>query len=282
MTTHGAWLAAWLAVSDPSGEGGVRGAEVGRPASVAAHAGVALRRVDTREPVVALTFDACATATNAFGFDELLYELLRREALPATVFLGGRWIEKHPAAAHAIAALPQVELGNHSYAHPPFSSLSRVRIAREIDRTEARIRDLGRSSVGFRPPFGDWGSSLLAVAGARRLPVVLWDVVSGDAGGHLLPRTMVRQTMQGVQPGSIVIFHINGRGPHTHEALPEILRQLGQRGLRPVRLSQLLALADARVVPAQPARYRRHVEIHETAPGTPATREEASRASAPR
>jgi peptidoglycan/xylan/chitin deacetylase (PgdA/CDA1 family) len=37
-----------------------------------------------------------------------------------------------------------------------------------------------------------------------------------------------------------VIFHINGRGRKTAEALPEILRTLRDRGLRFVFLSELL------------------------------------------
>ena len=47
--------------------------------------------------------------------------------------------------------------------------------------------------------------------------------------------------------GSIIIFHINGRGWKTGEALPEILRGLRERGFRFVQLSELLGAA-----PAQP------------------------------
>jgi peptidoglycan/xylan/chitin deacetylase (PgdA/CDA1 family) len=47
------------------------------------------------------------------------------------------------------------------------------------------------------------------------------------------------------RPGSIVIFHINGRGWKTAEALPDILRALREKGLRFVPLSELLAMAPA-------------------------------------
>jgi peptidoglycan/xylan/chitin deacetylase (PgdA/CDA1 family) len=42
------------------------------------------------------------------------------------------------------------------------------------------------------------------------------------------------------RPGSIIIMHVNGRGWHTAEALPEILRRLRAKGYRFVTVSQLL------------------------------------------
>jgi peptidoglycan/xylan/chitin deacetylase (PgdA/CDA1 family) len=220
------------------------------------HAGLAVRRVRTRQPVVALTFDACATAGTPERFDREVLEILERERVEATVFMTGRWIEAHPDGARALAAAPGIEVGNHAFSHHRFSPLSAAEAGREIDEAEAHIRRLGRRSVAFRPPFGDWSATLLEAARARGLPVVLWDVVSLDAGGHFRPATMIESVTARVRPGSIVVFHINGRGPRTKEALPAIIDRLRRRGLRFVRVSELLALDDARVEPAAPATYR--------------------------
>jgi peptidoglycan/xylan/chitin deacetylase (PgdA/CDA1 family) len=51
----------------------------------------------------------------------------------------------------------------------------------------------------------------------------------------------VHNVLGKARAGSIVIFHINGRGRKTAEALPEILRVLKERGLRFVSFSELLA-----------------------------------------
>src|SRR5215213_560069 len=59
--------------------------------------GRVVRRVHVEGNVAVLTFDACATRTQANGFDRPLYELLVKEQLPATVFVSGRWIETHPS-----------------------------------------------------------------------------------------------------------------------------------------------------------------------------------------
>jgi len=51
---------------------------------------------------------------------------------------------------------------------------------------------------------------------------------------------MIRAVLDKTRPGSIVIFHINGRGRKTAEALPAILAGLRQRGYHFVQLSELL------------------------------------------
>jgi peptidoglycan/xylan/chitin deacetylase (PgdA/CDA1 family) len=225
----------------------------------------ALTRVETAEPVVALTFDACATHGQSNGFDRAIFTILQREQVPATVFMSGRWIETHPAEARELAAEPLIEMGNHSWDHPAFSQLSRRRARAQIEDTERAIAALGRKSVGFRPPFGDWASWLLVET--RGLPVVLWDVVSGDAGGHIPASAIVEEVSTKTRPGSIVIFHINERGPYTKDALPEIIRRLRERGLRFVHVSELLALPNVRLTRARPQRYhKRHPSKPPTAP----------------
>ena len=57
---------------------------------------------------------------------------------------------------------------------------------------------------------------------------------------------------QKTQPGSIVIFHINGRGRQTATAVPTILPRLRARGLQFVHLSDLLK-GDAQAGPVATA-----------------------------
>jgi peptidoglycan/xylan/chitin deacetylase (PgdA/CDA1 family) len=213
-------------------------------------------RVSTALPVVALTFDACPTRDRR-GFDRAVFDILRREKVPATVFVSGRWVEKHRREARELADEPLIEFGNHSYRHPAFSRLDVLRVREEIDATDRLITSLGRRSVGVRPPFGDWAAWLPEATGGQ--PVVLWDVVSGDAGGHISADAIVNKVSAGARPGSIVVFHINGNGVYTKQALPRIIRRLRARGLRFVRVSELLALEGAEIVKAQPRRYTKRV-----------------------
>jgi peptidoglycan-N-acetylglucosamine deacetylase len=222
----------------------------------------AVGRVNTTEPMIALTFDACATLTQPNAFDRRVFEILKKEKIPATVFVSGRWLENHPDIARELAADGSIEFGNHSYSHPLLTTVRTDRLADEIGRTEDLIAQLGRRSVAFRPPAGVFSARVLKMAADRKLPTVLWDVVSGDAGGHLKPELIVEEVTRQAKPGSIVIFHINGRGPYTKDALPEIIRILRARGIKFVPLSQLLALPGARAQPVRRITVRKGKDPH--------------------
>ncbi len=51
---------------------------------------------------------------------------------------------------------------------------------------------------------------------------------------------MIQGVVGHVRPGSIVIFHANGRGWHTSEAIPTIIAKLRERGYEFVTVSELL------------------------------------------
>jgi peptidoglycan/xylan/chitin deacetylase (PgdA/CDA1 family) len=229
--------------------------------------GFAIARVRTHEPVVALTFDACATLKQDNGFDREVFNILKREQIPVTVFPTGRWIETHPAEAKELAAQAWIEFGNHSYSHARMTRIPRRKAVMQIGLTETIIAELGRKSVAFRPPAGAWNRSVVRLAARQHLPTVEWDVVSGDAGGHIAAARMVATVLAAARAGSIVIFHINGRGPHTKEALPDIIRGLREKGLGFVTVSELLQQPDAQPVSARPAPFGyRHLRDRQREP----------------
>jgi peptidoglycan/xylan/chitin deacetylase (PgdA/CDA1 family) len=199
-----------------------------------------IRYVETSEPTVAITFDACATRSHQYAFDRTVFDVVKREGIPVTIFVSGRWVEAHADAMAELAGDPLVEFGDHSYDHPHMSRLPVARIVEEIDQTEAALARYGKRSVAFRPPFGEWSSHLVTVVQDLRLPTVTWDVVSGDPSARTTTDGMIRNVLGKARPGSIIIFHINGRGWKTAEALPTILRGLRERGFRFVPLSELI------------------------------------------
>jgi len=202
-------------------------------------------RFDVPDNRIAITFDACATRTHGYGFDRHVYRILQREHVPATIFVSGRWVEFHAGVMGELAADPLIEFGNHSYDHPHMSRLGNDEMAREVDETEAVLGRYGKHGVAFRPPFGDFNARMLDVVRERGLPVVTWDVVSGDPAAATTTQGMIREVERHTRPGSIVIFHINGRGWKTAEALPSILRQLRSRGFTFVHVSELLGARPA-------------------------------------
>jgi len=216
----------------------------------------AIAGVTTGEPVVALTFDACATNRQANGFDRKIFDILARDEIPVTFYLGGRWVEKHPSAAKLIAAATWIELGNHTYSHPRLTLMRQERVLMQIRRTNKILEQMiGRPALSLRPPAGAWDVKVVTLANEEHLPVILWSVISGDAGGHVPAARMERTVLEQTKPGAIIIFHINKRAPFTKKALPDIIAGLREKGFRFVTVSQLLALPDAVPIQAKPSRF---------------------------
>jgi hypothetical protein len=81
------------------------------------------------------------------------------------------------------------------------------------------------------------------VANQGLLPIQ-WDVSSGDPAAALSAATMTENVVSSVRPGSIVLFHANGRGYHTDEAIPGIVAALKAKGYEFVTVSELLAAGE--------------------------------------
>jgi peptidoglycan/xylan/chitin deacetylase (PgdA/CDA1 family) len=192
-------------------------------------------------PLVALSFDACQTRKPS-GYDAKIVQILKATHTPATFFLGGRWMETHPEATRQLAREPQFELGNHSYLHPHLRRVNDARLRDEITRTQAVLYELtGRRARLFRAPYGEYDARVLRTAASLGLVTVQWEVVSGDPCRQATARDLIATVTRRCRNGSIIIMHVNGRGWHTAEALPEILRRLRNAGYQFVTVSELMA-----------------------------------------
>jgi peptidoglycan/xylan/chitin deacetylase (PgdA/CDA1 family) len=199
----------------------------------------------TKERLVALTFDACETQKEA-GYDARVIDTLRRERVPATLFLGGRWMWSHPNETRQLGAArrqngkPLFELANHSFLHPHLTRMPDARVRSELAVTQAIQYQLtGRQGRWVRAPFAEYSVRVARIAGTLGLKVAQFDVVTGDPDPNVSAGTILRTVKRGVQPGSVVIMHMNRRGWHTAAALPQVIALLRDRGYRFVTMSEL-------------------------------------------
>jgi peptidoglycan/xylan/chitin deacetylase (PgdA/CDA1 family) len=192
------------------------------------------------QKLVALTFDACSTR-EAAEYDGRIAQTLVATGTPATVFLGGRWTLEREAEARALAALPGIELGNHTFTHPHMTQLTPEEMRLELRATQAAIlRVTGRQPLLFRPPFGEYDRRVVATAAELGLTTVQFDVASGDPDRHIAPTRLTEWVTQSTKSGSIVVMHINHPAFRTADALPDVIRQLRARGYSFVTVSELL------------------------------------------
>jgi peptidoglycan/xylan/chitin deacetylase (PgdA/CDA1 family) len=189
---------------------------------------------------IALTFDACPT-TLPDEYDEKVIEVLLREKTPATLFLSGRWVEKNRDKTLFLANQPQFEIANHTFWHPHLLEKDDDRILRELKRTQTIIRKItGTSPKYFRPPFGEVDERVAMLAAKAALVTVEYDIASGDPDPGLSPRRIIRSILRNAKGGSIIVFHMNRKGVHTAEVLPDVIDGLRKKGFHLVTVGELL------------------------------------------
>ena len=192
---------------------------------------------------IALTFDACQTEGDLAGYDTEIIRVLNETDTPATLFLGGLWMRDHPEATVALAQNPLFELGNHSWSHLDFRELNPEEITAEIQEAQKQMYDLlGFQTTLFRLPFGTYNEENLDTIAQNGLYTIQWDVVSGDPDPNTDAASMIDWVLYQVEPGSIIIMHVNERGWHTAEALPSIIGTLHNQGYEFVTISELLGI----------------------------------------
>jgi polysaccharide deacetylase family sporulation protein PdaB len=190
-------------------------------------------RVNTPEKKVAISFDA------AWGADKTpeLLEILKENNIKTTFFLVGFWIKDYPEMAKRIVVEGH-EIGNHSSTHPNMGGLSEEKILNELTQTHKIIKDYtGYEAKLFRPPFGDYSNRLIKTCRDFGYEVIQWDVDSLD-WKDLSASAITDRVVKRVKPGSIVLFHNNGK--HTADALPGILQAFKEEGFSVVPISELL------------------------------------------
>jgi peptidoglycan-N-acetylglucosamine deacetylase len=189
---------------------------------------------------ISLTFDACPTGRED-EYDEKVVEVLVREKVSATLFMSGRWVEKNKDTARSLAANPQFEIANHAFWHPHMLEKDDERILRELKRTQDIIRRVtGKRPMYFRPPFGEVDERLARLAAQAGLVTVQYDIASGDPDPGLSAKRIIRGVVGEAKGGSIVVFHMNENGPRTAEVLPEVIRQLREKGFDLVTVGEML------------------------------------------
>jgi hypothetical protein len=206
---------------------------------------------------VALTFDADMTTEmlarldngQATSYANLnVIELLEQEGVPATFFLTGMWVKRYPDVTKRLADNPLFELANHTWSHRAYTAgcyhlaqVPRAEMASELWRTFDIIRPYGGNQTRyFRFPGLCFNAAALAAIAPVDVVVIQADVISGDPLATAW-QPIVNAVLGKVKPGSIVVLHVTEDNARmTDEALPPILEGLRQKGLRPVRLSELL------------------------------------------
>lgn len=205
------------------------------------------QRLDTSAPAhardVALTLDACGGA-----YDRDIVVTLVRFRVPATVFVTRRWLDANPTATRELLAHPELfEIENHGSAHVPAvvgGTVFGLRGPRDVAGVEREIVG-GAQAVNraaSQPPTWYRGAGAAYDAQGEQCVASLGYRIAGFSlnadDGATLGQAAVAQRLRRMQPGDIVIAHMNKPAGGTAEGLAAVLPELLARGYRFVKLSQ--------------------------------------------
>ena len=157
--------------------------------------------------------------------------------MTATFFLVGQWVDKYPESVKQLSDAG-MEVMNHSDDHAHFAKLSASEIVENINACNAKIEAItGVRPTLFRCPYGEYDDNVIDTVNGMGMTAIQWDVDSLD-WKDLAADEITRRVLDGVEPGSIVLFH--NAAEHTPEALPAIIESLQADGYTIVPISQLL------------------------------------------
>ena len=213
--------------------------------------GESVKGATTRLPkeagkTLALTLDACG-GEHSRGYNSRLIDFLRAEKIPATLFVAGRWIDRHPAAFLELARDPNFEIESHGYFHRTCSVTGRGKWtvkgtgspAEAVDELELNARKIelltGRRPRFHRPGGAYADEACAALAKDLGLEVLTYNVYSGD--GRLRSGAEIAGSLlKYATPGGVAILHFNHPGWNEESALRKAVPALKKLGYRFVLL----------------------------------------------
>ena len=220
-----------------------------------------IRRVKLQndEKVVAITFDMCELETLTTGCDMDVINFLREKKIPATLFMGGKWMRTHSRRVKQIMSENIFEIGNHNWSHGNCALLSEDGLRNqilwtqseyELLREEAEIENINEVPELFRLPYGRNSEKSLKIISELGLRIIQWDVAAeaGDNTNINRAKRNAKKVADMTKSGSILLFHANLVPKGTVNLLREVVRELEQRDYVFVKVSELLKMGEPETV----------------------------------
>ena len=190
----------------------------------------------------ALTFDDGPSGR----YTERLLDGLRERNVKATFLLCGYRMEEFPDLTKRIHEEGH-EIGYHGFSHDNMSTMSRKKIAEELEKSGMLLPE-GCRPVFLRPPGGEESDGIRQVAEVRLLGILKWSVDPKDWALHDAPR-VTQRVLATVKDGDVILMHDMSDSSVT--AALEIVDQLKARGYRFVTVSQLAELRGVKIRPGE-------------------------------
>lgn len=194
---------------------------------------------NNKKKYISLTFDSSWNDSQTIP----LLNILDEYDAKVTFFLTAFYVRRHPESVKEMLKRGH-EIGNHSDKHVKFTEHNKDRIIKEIDNCHKTIKDtVGVDTCLFRFPYGDYNTTSIRLLKERGYYPIQWTHDSLDWKNQGAAEIIKRLGKEdSYQAGNIILFH-NG-ADYTVEAVKTVLLIIKQKGLRCVRVSDLIYEKD--------------------------------------
>lgn len=192
---------------------------------------------ETDRKLVALTFDDGPD----YNITPRILDSLDQHNAKATFFMLSRNVKNNPDIAKEVAKRGH-EIANHSETHPNLNKTKKKQIKNEVIESKKTIKEItGVSPKLFRPPYGEYNSTVINLTNDSDQKIIMWSVDTLD-WQHRNKNKTVNLALNQTKPGSIILMH--DIHPTTADALPKLLAQLEKQAFEFVTVSELLDYID--------------------------------------
>lgn len=185
---------------------------------------------DGNTQVALLTFDDAPQQPNSYTVE--IAETVKSKDANAIFFVMGQFLSNEQAREDIKTVYDMgFEIGNHSYSHPDFQSLTYDEQLEEIKSTNDLIEEItGERPRFLRAPYGQYNEDTLAIAAAEGMTIMNWtygyDWVEEFMEGTALADVMVNSKYLG--DGANLLMHDR---PWTNDAIGAIIDGLRAKGI---------------------------------------------------
>ncbi len=162
---------------------------------------------------------------------EWVLEELKKYNIKATFFCIGKNIEKYPNVFAKIINEGH-SVGNHTFNHLNGWKTSTEEYLENAKLCEVSISNLQPKTCNlFRPPYGKIKTSQAKKVLQLGYKIIMWEVLSADFDIRISPEKCLKNVLNNVKSGSIIVFHDSVKAfPNLEYTLPKTLENLTERG----------------------------------------------------
>lgn len=185
-----------------------------------------------------------------------ILDILKKNNVKASFFVVGENAEVNPDIIERIYKEGH-EIGNHTFTHPNIAEVSELTTKMELNATQRLVEELtGHSMVMFRPPYvadaePSTQEEIVPILRAQKEGyTMIGELIDPRDWESPKPDVIVKRIGEQLHLGNVILLHdAGGHRENTIKALPNIIKELKNKGYKFVTIGELLGKNRDAIMP---------------------------------